>query len=349
MKTNGKMKVAIMTGIAKMEFTERDIPKPKFNEVLVKLEYVGICGGDLHYFEYGRIGDFVVDPPLVLGHEPGGVVVETGAGVTHLKAGDRVALEPGKTCGQCESCKTGSYNLCSDVVFFGTPPVDGVFQEYVAHEANLCFKLPDHVSTMEGALMEPLAVGFHAAKQGGAGLGQIAVVTGAGCIGLVTMMALKSMGVTKVYVTDVVEKRLQKALELGATGVIHALQTDVAEEIRRLEGGCDLVIETAGNEKSVAQSIGMCRKGGTIVLVGYSQTGMMNLPMTVAINKELTFKTVFRYRHIYPLAIEAVASGAVNIRDIVSNVYDFDDLPRAMEESIHNKMDIVKSVIRFQA
>ena len=132
----GKMKTAVMLGIGEMGFEERDIPQVKDDEVLVKLEYVGICGSDLHYYETGAIGDYVVEPPFVLGHEPGGTVVEVGKNVTHLKAGDRVALEPGKTCGHCEFCKTGRYNLCPDVVFFATPPVDGVFQEYVAHEAG---------------------------------------------------------------------------------------------------------------------------------------------------------------------------------------------------------------------
>ena len=192
------MKVAVMNGIGKMGYTERPIPVPADNEVLVKLEYVGICGSDMHYYEMGRIGDYVVEPPFVLGHEPGGVVVEVGKDVTHLKVGDRVALEPGKTCGKCKFCREGKYNLCPDVVFFATPPVDGVFQEYVAHEADLCFKLPDNVSTLEGALIEPLSVGFHAAKQGGACAGQTAVVFGAGCIGLVSMMALKACGVSKV-------------------------------------------------------------------------------------------------------------------------------------------------------
>ena len=179
----GTMKVAVMNGIGEMGYTEREIPQPKDNEVLVKLEYVGICGSDMHYYETGRIGDYVVKPPFVLGHEPGGTVVEVVKAVTHLKVGDRVALEPGKTCGHCEYCREGKYNLCPDVVFFATPPVDGVFQEYVAHEADLCFKLPDNVDTMEGALIEPLAVGFHAANQGGAHAGQTAVVFGAGCIG----------------------------------------------------------------------------------------------------------------------------------------------------------------------
>ncbi|WP_157148861.1 alcohol dehydrogenase catalytic domain-containing protein, partial [Brachyspira pilosicoli] len=200
---NGKMKVAIMTDLKKIEFIERDIPKPKSDEVLVKLEYVGVCGSDLHYYEHGAIGNYIVKYPFVLGHECSGTVVEIGDNVKHLKVGDKVALEPGKTCGKCEFCKTGRYNLCPDVIFFATPPVDGVFQEYVAHPESLSFKLPDNISTMEGALIEPLAVGMHAARQGDAKIGEIAFVTGAGCIGLCSMLALKACGVSKVYVIDV--------------------------------------------------------------------------------------------------------------------------------------------------
>ena len=329
----GKMKVAVMLGIGKMGFEEREIPKVKDDEVLVKLEYVGICGSDLHYYETGAIGDYVVEPPFVLGHEPGGTVVEVGKNVKHLKVGDRVALEPGKTCGHCEFCKTGRYNLCSDVVFFATPPVDGVFQEYVAHEAELCFKLPDNVSTLEGALIEPLAVGFHAAIQGDAHLGQKAVVMGAGCIGLVSMMALKARGVSEVYVVDIMEKRLEKALELGATGVINGAKEDVLERVKELTDGAgmDLVIETAGTEITTRQAIHMAKKGSNIVLVGYSKTGEMTLPMSLVLDKELTFKTVFRYRHIYPMAIDAVAAGKVNLKGIVTDVFRLDEAQKAMD------------------
>lgn len=344
-----KMKVAVMNGVGKMGFVEREIPQPADNEVLVKLEYVGICGSDMHYYETGRIGDYVVEPPFVLGHEPGGVVVEVGKNVTHLKVGDRVALEPEKTCGHCEYCREGKYNLCPDVVFFATPPVDGVFQEYVAHEAALCFKLPENVDTLEGALIEPLAVGFHAANQGGAHAGQTAVVFGAGCIGLVSMMALKAEGVSRVYVVDIMQKRLDKAMELGATGVINSMNTDVQEEIGRLtEGkGVDLVIETAGMEVTTRQAIHVTKKGATIVLVGYSKTGEMTLPLSLALDKELTFKTVFRYRHIYPMAIEAVASGKVNLKGIVSNIFNFDDIQAAMDKSVSDKANIVKSVVKI--
>ncbi len=346
----GKMKTAVMLGIGKMGFEERDIPQPKDNEVLVQLEYVGICGSDLHYYETGAIGDYVVKPPFVLGHEPGGTVVEVGKNVKHLKAGDRVALEPGRTCGHCEFCKEGKYNLCPDVVFFATPPVDGVFQEYVAHEADLCFKLPDNVSTMEGALIEPLAVGFHAAIQGDAHLGQKAVVMGAGCIGLVSMMALKARGVSEVYVVDIMEKRLEKALELGAAGVINGAKEDVVQKVNEITNGrgMDLVIETAGTEITTRQAIQIARKGSNIVLVGYSKTGEMTLPMSLVLDKELTFKTVFRYRHIYPMAIEAVAAGKVDLKGIVTDIFTLDEAQKAMDYSVNNKADIVKAVIKIK-
>ena len=345
----GTMKVAVMEGIGKMGYTQRPIPAPKEDEVLVKLEYVGICGSDMHYYETGAIGDYMVKPPFVLGHEPGGTVVEVGSAVKHLKVGDRVALEPGKTCGHCEFCRQGKYNLCPDVVFFATPPVDGVFQEYVAHEAALCFKLPDNVSTLEGALIEPLAVGFHAANQGGAHAGQTAVVMGAGCIGLVSMMALKAEGVSRVYVVDVMQKRLDKALELGADGVINGRDEDAVEAVRRLTGGagCDLVIETAGTEITTRQAIHMAKKGANLVLVGYSKTGEMTLPMSLVLDKELAFKTVFRYRHIYPMAIDAVAAGKVNLKGIVTNIFDFDDIQNAMDKSVSDKANIVKAVVKI--
>lgn len=345
----GTMKVAVMEGIGKMGYEERPIPQPGPDEVLVKLEYVGICGSDIHYYETGAIGDYVVEPPFVLGHEPGGVVVEVGSNVTHLAVGDRVALEPGKTCGHCEFCRTGRYNLCPDVVFFATPPVDGVFQEYVAHEAALCFKLPENVSTFEGALIEPLAVGFHAANQGGAHAGQTAVVLGAGCIGLVSMMALKAEGVSRVIVVDIMPKRLEKALELGADAVVNGAEEDAVEAVMRLTGGAgaDLAIETAGTEVTTRQAIHLVKKGSTIVLVGYSKTGEMTLPMSLVLDKELTFKTVFRYRHIYPMAIDAVAAGKVNLKGIVTDVFGFDDIQEAMDRSVTDKANIVKAVVRI--
>ena len=343
------MKTAVMTGIGEVEIQSRPIPSPAAGEVLVKVEYVGICGSDLHYYESGRIGNFIVEPPFVLGHEAGGTVVELGEGVTDLKVGDKVALEPGKTCGHCEHCKEGKYNLCEDVIFFATPPVDGVFQEYVAHEAGLCFKIPENMSTMEAALIEPLAVGMHAANQGGAHLGQTAVVTGAGCIGLCSMLSLRAMGVSRIIVVDVMQKRLDNALELGADYVINGKEEDTVARIRELTNGrgADLGIETAGSQVTATQLIQAAKKGSTIVFVGYSASGEMTLPIGMALDKELTFKTVFRYRNIYPMAIEAVSSGKIRIKDIVTNYFELDDIKNALDSCVHNKADIVKGVIRI--
>lgn len=345
----GNMKTAVMTGVGKVELMERPIPSPKPDEVLVKVGHVGICGSDLHYFEMGGIGSNIVEPPFVLGHEAAGTVVELGSEVSHLKVGDKVALEPGKTCGQCEFCKRGEYNLCNDVIFFATPPIDGVFQEYVAHEAALCFKLPDNVGTLEGALIEPLAVGIHAAMQGNAHMGQTVVVTGAGCIGLVSLLALKAMGVSKVYVVDILQNRLDMALELGADGVINGEKEDAVARIMELTNGkgCDLSIEIAGSQVTTSQLIHASKKGATVVLVGYSASGEMTLPMSLALDKELTFKTVFRYRNIYPMAIEAVASGRIQIEKIVSHSYKLDDIQRALDECVKDKANVTKGVVEI--
>jgi L-iditol 2-dehydrogenase len=344
------MKTAVMTGLGKVIIEQRPVPEPADHEVQVKLEYVGICGSDLHYFEHGRIGEGnPVKPPFVLGHEPGGVVTKTGKAVKALKPGDRVALEPGKTCGRCEFCKTGRYNLCPEVVFFATPPVDGVFSEYTVHPEDLCFKLPGAVSTLEGALIEPLAVGFHAAAQGGGRIGQKALVFGAGCIGLVSMMALKAEGVSSVYTADIMPKRLEKALELGAAGVVNSKLEDLAQRTAEITGGTgfDLIIETAGTEASTRQAIAAAKKGAVIVLVGYSASGEMTLPLSLALDKELTFKTVFRYRHIYPAAIEAVASGSVNLKGVVTEIFPLDDIQNALDKCVHDKANIVKGVVKI--
>lgn len=346
----GTMKVAVMLDKMKMGWEERPIPVPGDNEILVKIDCVGICGSDMHYYENGKIGSYIVDPPFVLGHESGGVVVEIGKDVKHLNVGDRVALEPGKTCGHCEFCRSGKYNLCPDVKFFATPPIDGVFQEYVVHEADLCFKLPDNVSTMEGALIEPLAVGMHAANQAGASLGKTAVVTGAGCIGLCAMMSLKAFGVTEVYVTDIMDKRLEKALELGATGVINSKERKPVEEIYKLtEGrGVDIVVEASGVEICANQGIEMLVQAGTLVQVAYSGSGYMSLNMSMICDKEITIKSVFRYRHIYPIAIKSVASGLINLKDIVTDVFEFENIEEAMNKSIADKANIVKAVIKIK-
>ena len=323
----GTMKAAVMNQIGKFDFEERPIPEVKDDEVLVKLDYVGICGSDMHLFEDGYIGENHVTKPMILGHEPGGVIVESGKDVTDLKVGDRVAIEPGIPCWKCEYCKSGWYNLCPNVYFYASLPVtEGAFVEYLSHPANLCYRLPDNVSTLEGALMEPLAVGFHAALQSGAQVGSTAVILGAGCIGLVTMLALKSMGVSTIIVVDLMQNRLNRALSLGATSN---------------------VFETAGSEVTIFQTAKMVKRGGTITLVGYTKDGIAKMNVNWLIDNEITIKTVFRYRNIYPKAIAAVANGIIPLKKIASDIYDFKDIQAGMEHAIHDKDKVSKCVIRI--
>ena len=347
-----KQKAAYMHGTDKMIIKEIDVPEIKKDQVLVQLEYVGICGSDVHYYHSGRCGSYEVDlnEDFMLGHECAGTVVEIGEDVTSLQVGDRVALEPGITCGTCEFCKAGKYNLCPDVVFLATPPVQACYEEYIAFPENMCFKLPDNVSTKEGALIEPLSVGFHAANQGNVQVGDTVVILGGGCIGLVTLLSCKAHGAGKIILADIVDARLEKAKELGATHVINSKEVDVKEEIARLtEGrGVDIVFETAGSPVTIAQTPFLVCKGGTIVLVGISAQEEINYNFAQIMDKEATIKSVFRYRNIYPKAIAAVASGAIDVNNIVTHEFDLEHIQEAFEEAVNNKTDLVKAVIKIK-
>lgn len=345
-------KGAFMRGIDKMIIKEIPVPEIGKKEVLVSLEYVGICGSDVHYFHNGCCGSYKVDlsEDYMLGHECAGTIVKVGEEVEKLKVGDRVALEPGITCGECEQCKSGHYNLCPDVVFLATPPVQGCNEEYIAFPENMCFKLPDNVSTKEGALIEPLSVGFYASEQGGVKTGDTVVILGSGCIGLVTLLACKAHGAGKIIVADLVEARLQKALELGATEVINSGKEDALKKIEELTNGrgADVVFETAGSPVTIAQTPFIVRRGGVITLVGISAKEEINYNFAQIMDKEATIKSVFRYRNIYPKAIAAVSGGAINVKGIVTHEFDLDHIQEAYDEAVNNKTDLVKAVIKVK-
>lgn len=345
-------KGAFMRGTDKMIIKEIEVPEVGEKEVLVQLEYVGICGSDVHYFHHGNCGAYKVnlEEDYMLGHECAGTVVEVGAKVKDLKVGDKVALEPGITCGQCEFCKAGKYNLCPDVVFLATPPVQGCYEEYIAFPENMCFKLPDNMTTKEGCLIEPLSVGFHAANQGDVQVGESVVILGAGCIGLVTLLACKAHGAGNIIVADIVDARLEKAKELGATHVVNSKEVNALEEIARLTGGkgADKVFETAGSPITIAQTPFVVKRGGTITLVGISAQEEINYNFAQIMDKEATIKSVFRYRNIYPKAIEAVSAGTIDVNGIVTHEFDLDHIQEAFEEAINNKTDLVKAVIKVK-
>jgi L-iditol 2-dehydrogenase len=344
-----KNTAAVMTGLREMELREIPVPTVAPGEVLVKIEYVGICGSDLHYYEQGRIGDFVVEGDFILGHECAGTVVGISDDVTTLKVGDRVALEPGKTCGKCEYCKTGRYNLCPYVEFLATPPYDGCLMNYIAFPAELSFKLPDGVSTKEGALIEPLAVGLEAASVSSVSIGDSVAILGSGCIGLCTMLACKARGASMVIMVDVIERRLEKAKELGADVVINAAREDVEARIAELTGGAgtDKVIETAGNVKTAQQTIDLVKRGGEILIVGMGAEDNFPFNFGKFMSKVASIKTIFRYKNQFPVALAAVSSGQIDIKKIVTNEFSFEDSAEAFERSIEDKANIVKAVIKI--
>lgn len=324
-------------------------PSVGHGEVLIRMSYCGICGSDVHFYASGE-PEFPDVYPFILGHEGSGVVAAVGPGVTTHAPGDRVAVEPGIPCRVCEWCVTGRYNLCSELVFLSAPRALGVMREYVAHPAELAHILPANVSTLEGALIEPLAVAMTAVVRSGAAIGQSAVVLGSGCIGLVTLLALKAVGVHDVTVVDLFDIRLDKARELGAAAVINARNADVVTTTRGLHGGVgpDFVFETAGNVNSALQTVPIVKRGGTVMIVG-NVVGDTPINLQRMTDKEVTLQTTFRYHNMHDRAIRAVSSGHIDISRIVSRVYDFDDAQSAFEDSISKKETMVKAVLKIAA
>lgn len=344
-----EMLASVMTGVRKLEMQKRPVPTPKDNEILVRIKHVGVCGSDLHFYEKGVLGTNIFKDPLILGHESAGEIVEIGKGVKSLKVGDLVTLEPGIPCGKCEYCTSGKYNLCPDVAFMACPGYDGAFVEYVSWPEAWSYKLPEGMSTVEGALIEPLNVGLHAVNQSEAKFGQSAAILGSGCIGLCTLMSLRMAGITEIYIVDMIQKRLDKAKELGATAVINPANQDVIQTIREFTNGkgVDLVFETAGNKITTQQTVELIKRGGTVTLVGMSPDSHVPYNTSLLIDKEAKLHTIFRYRHLYPTGIKLVSEGLIPLKSIASHFYKFKDIEEGIEYNVNNKADVIKAVIEF--
>jgi len=326
---------AILYKQGDLRLENRPIPEPKDDEVLLRMSAVGICGSDVHYLTNGRIGDFIVKAPMIIGHEAAGVVAKCGKNVKNLKPGDRVAVEPGVPCRHCEQCKIGKYNLCPDVVFCATPPVHGNLCRYYTHAADYCFKLPDHVSLEEGALLEPLSVGVQACRRAGVTLGSTVLICGAGPIGLVSLLVARSMGAGKVIVTDITESRLQVAKELGADFTVtidpKADTADIAKEVEDKLGVMpNITIECSGAESSIRLAILATRSGGCVLLVGLGPPDV-KVPLVNAAVREVDIRGVFRYANCYPAALALVASGKVNVKRLITHNYKLEETIEAFE------------------
>ncbi|WP_211481635.1 NAD(P)-dependent alcohol dehydrogenase [Arthrobacter alpinus] len=316
------MATSVLVRQGELRTEQRPVPAPGPGEVLVRIASVGVCGSDTHYFNEGRIGSFVVDSPLVLGHEPSGVVVSLGEGVTDRSVGQRVSLEPGIPDPLSKQSLAGCYNLDPGVRFFATPPIDGVFAEYAVHPAAFCHPVPDAVSNDAAALLEPLSVALAARAAGKIQIGDKVLVAGAGPIGLLVSKVAQLAGAT-VTLTDVRAERLEIA---GAYGARH---TFTAAEQPPVEPEFDVFIDASGAERAILGGLARLAPRGRAVLVGMG-ADTIALPVPLVQGRELTITGTFRYANTWPTAIELAASGQVDLDGLVTSTHGLDGVEAAL-------------------
>ncbi|KAI9093740.1 putative sorbitol dehydrogenase [Phlyctochytrium arcticum] len=336
-KENNKSVVLVKPGAPTKEaliFEDRPIPTPGPGEVQIQIKRTGLCGSDVHYVKHGRIGDFVVKGPMVLGHESSGIVTQLGDSVQGLSVGDAVAVEPGISCGACSYDLEGRYNLCLNMRFAATPPYDGTLANFVVYPSRLCHKLPASVSLEEGALIEPLAVAVHAIRRAKLQLAERVTIFGAGPIGLLCGMVAKAAGATQVTLVDLSKSRLEIALKVkAADSILHVAQGNpsVADTLNRKENmRPDVVFECSGAEASIATAMEITKSGGRIVLVGCGPP-TVSVPLTALAMREVDIVGVFRYASVFPTAIELVASKRIDVKPLITHTFAFDDAVAAYD------------------
>lgn len=352
---NTTMQAAVLHGVHDLRVEEIAAPgAPGHGEVRVQISKVGICGSDVHYWEHGRIGDFVVREPMVLGHECAGIVVEVGDGVTNLKPGDRVAIEPGvprlSTPASHYYMKRGEYNLCPDIFFFATPPDHGSFCTYVNHRADFCFKLPDNVSLEEGALIEPMSTGIYAARVAPIITGDTVVITGAGPIGLVNLLTAMAAGAAQVIVSDPVAQRLDTARAIGATKVVQGNAGELRAAAQELTDGrgADVCIEAAGHPAALNACIAAARPGATVVLIGMPPGDEATININDLIIREIKLRPIFRYNNTFPTGVSLLASGKVDLKPLISRRFSLAEVPSAFEYVVANRDTCVKAIVDLE-
>ncbi|MBY4725700.1 MULTISPECIES: NAD(P)-dependent alcohol dehydrogenase [Burkholderia] len=333
------------------ELALRDIDLPQAlgpGDVRIKVHTVGVCGSDVHYYVHGGIGPFRVDAPMVLGHEASGTVVETGAGVTHLRIGDRVCMEPGVPRLDSPATLRGLYNLDPDVRFWATPPIHGCLTPYVVHPAAFTYRLPDTVSFAEGAIVEPLSIGLQAAKKAAMKPGDLAVVIGAGTIGAMTALAALAGGAARVILADVVPDKLALFADNRAVTTVDVRTQSLADVVAEATDGwgADVVFEASGSTNAYAGLVDLMCPGGCAVLIGMP-VAPVPLDVVALQAKEGRIESVFRYANIFPRALALIASGAIDVKPFISRTFPFSEGVRAFEEAASGHPSDVKIQIEM--
>lgn len=316
-------------------------------DVRIAIDTVGICGSDVHYYTHGKIGPFVVRDPMVLGHEASGVVTEIGSGVTHLAVGDRVCMEPGIPNPASKASKLGVYNVDPDVTFWATPPVHGCLTPSVVHPAAFTYRLPEHVSFAEGAMVEPFAIGMQAATRARIKPGDVALVTGAGPIGIMCALAALAGGCAKVFIADLVEEKLRVAAQYDNIEPILIPRDDVSKTVKdATEGwGADVVLECAGAAASIQTALEAVAPAGCVVWVGMP-VDPVPVDIVLAQSKEIRMETVFRYANMYDRAIALIGSGKVDLKPLISETFAFEDSIKAFDRAVEARPNDVKIQIK---
>ncbi|NIA15795.1 MAG: alcohol dehydrogenase catalytic domain-containing protein [Nitrospiraceae bacterium] len=314
-----------------MRLTDIEKPVPKPHEALVRVESIGVCGSDMHYYEDGAIGQTRITEPLILGHEFAGIVEAVGKDADPALVGKRVAVEPSIPCGECEWCRTGHYNVCTNLFFPGGPPYDGVLCEYAAYDANNCYPTPDGMSAQEAAMIEPLAVAVHAVELARVQRGETAAVLGLGPIGLLTAQVAKLKGIEVVYGTDLHDYRVAASKRYGVDHAYNAETSDTVETIMRETNGrgVDVAFDAARSSDTPALACRVTRPVGRCILIGISGTEEDPFPVSNARRKELTVQWCRRFKSNFPEAIDLVATGKVDVSSIVTHSFPLERAPEA--------------------
>lgn len=302
------------------------------HDVRIAIHTVGICGSDAHYYTHGGIGPFIVREPMILGHEASGTIIEVGDEVKELHVGDRVCMEPGIPDPNSKATRLGMYNLDPAVRFWATPPVHGVLRPTVVHPAAFTFKLPDNVSFAEGAMVEPLAVGMHAANKAQIKPGDVAVVMGAGPIGMVTSLSALAGGCSRIIISDVQQPKLDMAATLGPITPVNVARQNLTQVVKDMtEGwGADLIFEASGNAKATARIFEPLCPGGRVVFIGMPGEPIQ-YDVVGAQVKEARVEHVFRYAHVYPRALALMGSGKLDVKPLITDQFEFKDSVKAFD------------------
>ncbi|WP_372880420.1 NAD(P)-dependent alcohol dehydrogenase [Psychromonas sp.] len=334
------------------ELVIKDVAEPiaiGANDVKIRIQAVGICGSDVHYLTHGKIGHFVVEKPMTLGHEASGIVTAVGANVKHLREGDRVCMEPGIPQPQSRETMAGFYNLDPDVQFWATPPYDGCCSDYVVHPAAFTFKIPEHMTFAEAAMVEPLAIGMQAATKAQIKAGDIGLVYGAGTIGVMCALSALASGCAEVIVVDVVNEKLKTVSSYDGITTVNSLEQNVADIVGKITGGqgVNVIFECCGIEPVITHICDHVAPNGTVVLVGMP-VEPVKFDIVAAQVKEVTFKTIFRYANMYPKTINLISSGKINVRPLISKTYKFEDSLEAYRRAVEANPSDVKIIIEME-